>query len=67
MVQEIIQEITSMWSELEGVQKAAFSFWLIVVAFFYGTLCYISYLGLAHILQKIWPKKIQGLNPKNRF
>jgi hypothetical protein len=67
MVQEIIQEITSMWPELEGVQKAAFSFWLIVVAFFYGTLCYISYLGLAHIFQKIWPKKTPGLNPKNRF
>jgi hypothetical protein len=67
MVQEIIQDMTRIWSQLEGVQQAAFSFWLIVVAGFYGTLCYISYLGLAHILQKIWPKKTQGLNPKNRF
>jgi hypothetical protein len=67
MVQEIIQEIQKLWPELEGVQKAAFSFWLLVVVFFYSVLGYMCYLALAHVFQKIWPKKIQGLNPKNRF
>jgi hypothetical protein len=67
MIETIINETQRIYSHLDGVESAAFSFWLLCVACFYGTLCYLSYLALAYLFQKIWPKKINGLNPKNRF
>lgn len=67
MLETITNEIHRIYSHLDGVQSAAFSFWLLCVACFCATGGYIVYLGIAHVFRMIFPKRISGLNHKNRF
>jgi len=67
MVQEMLNQVKEVYSHLNGVQAAAFSFWMMCVAIFCATGGYIVYLSVAHVFRMIFPKRINGLNPKNRF
>ena len=67
MLQEMLDQVQEVYSHLEGVQAAAFSFWMFCVACFCAAGGYIVYLGIAHVFRMIFPKRISGLNPKNRF
>jgi hypothetical protein len=65
MLQEMLNQVKEVYSNLEGVQAAVFSFWMICVAFFYGGIIYLISIGIKSLFQRF--VKPQGLNPKNRF
>ena len=65
MLQEMLNQVKEVYSNLEGVQAAVFSLWMICVAFFYGGIIYLISIGIKSLFQRF--VKPQGLNPKNRF
>ena len=63
----MLNQVQEVYSHLHGVQAAVFSFWMFCVALFCATGGYIVYLFITRVFRTIFPKRINGLNPKNRF
>jgi hypothetical protein len=58
MLQEMLNQVKEIYSNLEGVQAAVFSFWMICVAFFYGGILYLALTGIKHLIKKFFPQNI---------
>ena len=58
MLQEMLNQVKEVYSNLHGVQAAVFSFWMICVAFFYGGIIYICFLGIKHLIKKFFLQNI---------
>lgn len=58
MLQEMLNQVKEVYSNLEGVQAAVFSFWMVCVAFFYGGIAYMLLLGIKHLVKKLFPQNI---------
>lgn len=57
MLQEMLNQAKEVYSNLEGVQAAVFSFWMICVAFFYGGILYLTLIGIKSLFQKFKPQR----------
>lgn len=57
MLQEMLNQVKEVYSNLEGVQAAVFSFWMICVAFFYGGILYLTLIGIKSLFQKFKPQR----------
>jgi hypothetical protein len=58
MLQNFIDKLTYAFHHMDGLEKAAFSFWALGTCFFYGSLVYILFLLAKEGLQKIFKKAI---------
>jgi hypothetical protein len=53
MLSEKFAEALNLFQSLDGVEKAAFSFWGLCVALFYGTVIYIIFTFLKAAVLKL--------------
>jgi hypothetical protein len=53
MLSEKFAEAVNLFQSLDGVEKAAFSFWGLCVALFYGTVIYIIFSFLKVAISKL--------------
>lgn len=53
MLKEKFTETVNLFQSLDGIEKAAFSFWGICVALFYGAIIYTVYLLIKSGISKL--------------
>ena len=53
MLKEKFTEVVNLFQSLDGIEKAAFSFWGICVALFYGAIIYVIYLLLKEGISRL--------------
>jgi hypothetical protein len=58
MLSEKFAEAVNLFQSLDGVEKAAFSFWGLCVALFYGTVIYIIFSFLKVAISKLKRVKV---------
>ena len=65
MLEKIFNETIRIYSQLDGVESAAFSFWLLCVALFYGGIAYFITTTIAGWIKAALPQRA-GQQHKNR-
>jgi hypothetical protein len=65
MFETIINETQRIYSHLDGVESAAFSFWLLCVALFYGGIAYLITTTVSGWIKSLLPQRA-GQQHKNR-
>jgi hypothetical protein len=65
MLETITNEIQRIYSNQSGVESAAFSFWLLCVALFYGGIAYFITTTIAGWIKTALPQRA-GQQHKNR-
>lgn len=58
MLQNFINKLTYAFNHMDGLEKAAFSFWALTTCLFYGSLVYILYLLGKEGYQKLFKKAV---------
>jgi hypothetical protein len=58
MLSEKFTEVVNLFQSLDGMEKAAFSFWGLCVALFYGTVIYIIFSFLKAAILKLKGVKV---------
>lgn len=53
MLKEKFSEVVNLFQSLDGIEKAAFSFWGLCVALFYGTVIFIIFSLLKAAISKL--------------
>jgi hypothetical protein len=58
MLKEKFAEVVNLFQSLDGIEKAAFSFWGLCVVLFYGTVIYMIYSLLRSVISKLKGVKV---------